>query len=110
MPRRLISSDIFTHPVLLKLPLSATVIWIGLICEADGDGRVCIDPKWLKRRLTSSRPRPSLADVSRFTSAFLADDMLKSYNRRGVKYAQITNFHLYQNLRDRRTNRGREEK
>ena len=105
MPKRLISSEIFNHPVLMKMPLSATLLWIGLIVETDGDGRVCVDPVWLRRRLFNSRPRPSVADCLRYLDAFVADDMLKTYIRHDVKYAQITNFHSYQRLKKTTTNR-----
>ena len=116
MPRRLISSEIFSHPVLMPLPSTATLLWIGLIVETDGDGRVCVDPKWLKRRLFGSRTRPALSQLERYVDLFESQNMLRTYlgltqNAPStnlsprLKYAQITNFHSYQRLKKTTTNR-----
>ena len=66
MPRkRMLDPSIFTDPHVARLSIPARFLWIGLICNADDEGRGSADPYTVKASLLPCDDDLTVADVAK---------------------------------------------
>ena len=73
---RTIQRDLFGSGDLIDLPVAARLLWVGLIVFADHEGRIRLDPRWLKNRILPET-RTRLASIRHWIDTYAARDMIE---------------------------------
>lgn len=101
--RRMITNGIFADEELSQLSLGARLLFIGMITNADDEGRLSINPKLLKAKVFPLDDDITSLEVHEFLEEIV--QRLKSvvfYAVDGKTYAQFTKWSEYQTIRSDR--------
>lgn len=99
MAKKAIVTDApYSHPDFHGLSEGSRVLYTWLLIEADAEGRVPIDPSWIKQRVFAWYPTLSVTRVGQRLDPLLARGLIevcsppRSHVEHDLKYGQITNF------------------
>lgn len=70
--------------------------WIGMILEADDDGRVLVDPVELRTRIFAARPRVTIAHVKADVRTLARLGLIRLYTAAGINYAHFPSWKDWQ--------------
>lgn len=73
--------------------------WIGMILEADDDGRVLVDPVELRTRIFAARPRVTIAHVKADVRTLARVGLIRLYQSAGIHYAHFPSWKDWQHPR-----------
>lgn len=95
--KRMIDPSIWTSEDFGTLTDLAQIYWIGIISNADDDGRIKISPAFLKANI---RPysTDSLEDVGRVIEELSSKDMLRTYQANGETFGHLPKWFDYQKI------------
>lgn len=95
MARRMVSDSIWKNEKYASLPLGARLLLIGLVTNADDQGRGKAHPAFLRAEIFPYDDFP-LADISQWLQLIQANETAILYSVDGKDYYQLTNWWDYQ--------------
>jgi hypothetical protein len=93
----MIDPGMWTDPKFMRLPERSRLLWIGLISNADDEGRLEGDPLYLKAVIFPSDPL-SLEDVEAALTPILEKGMAEKYVVKGETYLHLPNWDKHQTI------------
>lgn len=96
--RRMIDPSIWSDPIVGSLSDAARILFVALISNADDEGRIDADVRWLKRTVFGFRDTTT-AEVDGYLQELT--DNLRSvvvYEADGRRYAQLLNWKQFQTI------------
>lgn len=93
--KRQIDPEIWRSEQFVALSLPARLLWIGLISQADDEGRLKGGPLWLKMAIFPADSTP-LAQIEQWLAEVLAAGLARHYEADGQPYLHLPNFPKYQ--------------
>lgn len=76
-------------------------VWVGLVTEADDDGRLVADPAQLRALLFPYHPRVQVAHLEAALSALARSGLIRLYTVNGTRYADLPSWHDHQSINKR---------
>lgn len=73
-------------------------LWIGMLTEADDEGRLCADPVQLRATIFPYQPRTTVQHVSEALDAVRAVGLVRVYRVGDVLYADFPSWHEHQKI------------
>ena len=100
MPNRIIKESAFTSEKISNLSDFAFRLWVGLITQADDNGRGDARPAIIKGRVFALRERVSVKDIDAALRALAAGGCVSLYSVGGKPYYQFPNWAAHQRVRN----------
>src|SRR5690349_9063099 len=94
--KRDINPELWTDAKVLSLPWPAVGFYVGLITQADDEGRLEWDCRQLMVRICGVREDVRLAEARRWMEAIARADLVDVYEARGRRYACHPNWRRHQ--------------
>ena len=76
-------------------------VWVGLVTEADDDGRLVADPAQLRALVFPYHPRVQVAHLEAALSALARSGLIRLYVINGTQYAELPSWHDHQSINKR---------
>jgi hypothetical protein len=73
-------------------------LWVGMITEADDDGRLVADPVWLRVIVFGYQPKTTARHVAEAMDALAGVGLIRVYRCAGVLYAQFPSWSDHQKV------------
>ena len=100
MPNRIIKESAFTSEKISNLSDFAFRLWVGLITQADDNGRGDARPAIIKGRVFALRERVSVKDIDNALHALAAGGCVTLYTVGGKPYYQFPHWADHQRVRN----------
>lgn len=91
---RTIKPGFFTHDVIGELPQGTRLLFIGLLCHADREGRLTDRPKRIKVEILPYDD----CDVNAMLDELAQAGLIERYAINGERYLQVVNFSKHQHV------------
>ena len=101
MPRRLVTSEIWFNEKFHKFPDKAKLFFIGLITNADDDGRLKGSAPYLRSRIFPYDDIPS-ADIEAWLQVIIDAKFATTYDIDGNRFVYLTGWKEHQSIRSDR--------
>lgn len=98
MPRRLVSSEIFFNDKVAELPTEGKLLFIGMITNADDEGRLKGSPKFLKARIFPY-DNIEVDSIKTFRDKCHRLGLIQCYEVDGFEYIRLVGWDEHQSLR-----------
>lgn len=99
MPRRLITSEIFSNERFGDLPMGARLLFVGMITNADDEGRIKASPRFLKHRVFPYDDEVSTQDVKVWRDQCHELGLVSIYSPNGQDYISLVGWKEHQAIR-----------
>lgn len=93
--KRQIDPEVWRSEQFVALSLPARLLWIGLISQADDEGRLKGGPLWLKMAIFPADSTP-LAQIEQWLAEVLVAGLARRYEADGQSYLHLPTFSKYQ--------------
>lgn len=103
MPRRLITSEIWTNEKFGRLDKIGRLLFIGLITNADDDGRIKGSPNFLKAKIFPYDNDVNAEDIDKCLDICHTNKLIARYSVNGDSFISLLGWNEHQQIRvDRR--------
>lgn len=96
MRSRVIKPGFFSDHVLGRLPVGARLLFAGLWCLADRDGRLIDSPRWIAGQVFPHDDDGIVDDVRHWLADLASCGFIHRYDISGAGYIQVVNFSKHQ--------------
>jgi hypothetical protein len=103
--KRMIDPAIWEDPTVGSLSIPARLLFIGLISHADDEGRLDVEPRYLRRAVFGFDDDVSCVDVSRYLDEIAQLRGVVFYSVDERRLASLTNWRRYQYIQKAQTSR-----
>jgi hypothetical protein len=86
---RTVKPDLFAHPKMAKVPIEARYLFVGLLTQADDEGRLWDSPRALCGAVFPHDPKVSERMVEKWLTDLAGVESIVRYQVKGVAYIAI---------------------